>query len=1113
MEGEVGVAQDGPRAPNVLRFAVAMRGGVSLAVWIGGAFYEIDRIRRGEDAFSEKLLAVTSFRSVEVDILTGASAGGLNAAIGGLAISRGVAPELRNTWIETANIDKLLADRPRTSDPKQRRSILNGDYFLQEVSARLSKTVATGLGGATGGRPSPVQVFLAATVFGGVKVVERSDRQFADKRHEAYFHYRHLARHPAFSDLVHPDAESSLGLAARSTASFPGAFEPEALEPADFVGRLHLPATQATPPLVHLYDGGVVDNIPVTRAIRASAAAPATETIRRWVLFLHPSPTAAAEPASGAEDESVIPPVTKVVSDVISTKTTESLLDDLDVLRQYNRDAESQAMQRYSACEAVLTRERDPTANDAADDESIDGLLASVDADWLYSLLDDPAASSLPWIPIRTDAQRSPLDGLADDQRYQKRMGLLNALLARKTTIRPFARVARLAHLTIDWIRWVEGRTRADLAGARQTAYDVLQTAELVESALCLAFLKAAPLDSIVRLGEVLTEMESSSRLHALVNLVGSDCGKPRGTPLAERLSGGPLDAFVTLAKGGIPTAGPAIGKTSASQRLVDRLAEIGSELRSRTKEGASARDPSIFRLFCQILDAEPSPETVARILKQVDGACAGLHRGRVVGTPRTLDYIRVSGARPSPLADAAFAVGHLPKLQKIAVGPSGMIDPKLKLAGGTLGNFSAFLSRRFRANDWMWGRMDAASGLVEVMLRPTYLSTERAGLAERFGDLVQAPFPATGSTPPALIESARLVCEDLWTTYREQVCIALVAQPQGAEPGDPDDGLQLVRALVTTRWHLELFIEDVGGVLDEPLDGGHGDALPAMCMPTDAIQARHNLQLAMKAYDDLPRHASDLWGRRRSTALGVRVARHVAEATVPGPLKVAAAAPLMFVVDAVLLRGAFLVSWALLVNLVLVPRLTVPARVGVVIASGAAGAVFWRGCVKRERGNWRAWLTGILAAGATGFGVATWWVGSTPFAQPKPQVTSSPGAVLLSHDHQLWWAVITVAVATFAATSLLWLWAKWGWQLLLATVAGLTLGWWEVVGAWRPGVRVGAHGGWRNAHVDGPLRVLAMFGSMWVGVILLVVLATFLALRFDPEDRESGEPTEAGGG
>ena len=124
-------SSDGPGAAgqaerSVLRFAVAMRGGVSLAVWIGGAMQEIDHLRLDED-FAHHVLGVTRFNRLQVDIITGASAGGLNAALAGMAIAHGTSLAcLRKVWMDTADIDSLL-DMPRSR--ARIRSLLNGEYF------------------------------------------------------------------------------------------------------------------------------------------------------------------------------------------------------------------------------------------------------------------------------------------------------------------------------------------------------------------------------------------------------------------------------------------------------------------------------------------------------------------------------------------------------------------------------------------------------------------------------------------------------------------------------------------------------------------------------------------------------------------------------------------------------------------------------------------------------------------------------------------------------------------------------------------------------------------------------------------------------------------------
>jgi hypothetical protein len=47
---------------------------------------------------------------------------------------------------------------------------------------------------------------------------------------------------------------------------------------------------------------------------------------------------------------------------------------------------------------------------------------------------------------------------------------------------------------------------------------------------------------------------------------------------------------------------------------------------------------------------------------------------------------------------------------------PDDSLRPRTKLAGMGLFNFAGFLSRGWRSNDWWWGRIDAAHGIIDVL-------------------------------------------------------------------------------------------------------------------------------------------------------------------------------------------------------------------------------------------------------------------------------------------------------------------------------------------------------------------------------------------------------------
>jgi hypothetical protein len=64
-----------------VRLALVMNGGVSLAVWMGGVTQEINRLVRGESVYGE--IQSLLLQSARVDVISGASAGGLNGRVRG----------------------------------------------------------------------------------------------------------------------------------------------------------------------------------------------------------------------------------------------------------------------------------------------------------------------------------------------------------------------------------------------------------------------------------------------------------------------------------------------------------------------------------------------------------------------------------------------------------------------------------------------------------------------------------------------------------------------------------------------------------------------------------------------------------------------------------------------------------------------------------------------------------------------------------------------------------------------------------------------------------------------------------------------------------------------
>jgi hypothetical protein len=154
MADEAGLAD-----AEVVRLALVMNGGVSLAVWMGGVTHEIDRIRRAwvtetESVYAHVLKAVGCV--VQVDVIGGASAGGINGAAlaGAVAFDRslatgrpitagddGASAWMRDLWLELGSFSNLL----RPSFPEGPPSLMQGDeYFLTRLASAFGDLTKPG---------------------------------------------------------------------------------------------------------------------------------------------------------------------------------------------------------------------------------------------------------------------------------------------------------------------------------------------------------------------------------------------------------------------------------------------------------------------------------------------------------------------------------------------------------------------------------------------------------------------------------------------------------------------------------------------------------------------------------------------------------------------------------------------------------------------------------------------------------------------------------------------------------------------------------------------------------------------------------------------------------
>ncbi len=367
-----------------LRIALVCFGGISLAVYMHGISKEVLKLVRASRALHEikdrGLRADASFfdtfdaedaefdsepvyfellrevgREVElrviVDIIAGASAGGINGTMLARALSHDLRMDaLRNLWIDNADVSVLLASEARAGslskwfllpfiwiaaasgwvksiqdmEVRQKLSLFVRSRWFKppldgHVMARLMYDAVTSMRPAQHLQASllpsgqSLDLFVTVTDYHGYEqLVQIHDPPLIhelEHRHILHFGYRRHANGKVESDF---DLDNAAGLAfaARATSSFPGAFPPaRVLEMDEVVAERHGSWPRRAeflanefpdhvragidPATVPFIDGSVLNNRPFQEAISAIHGRPAYREIDRRLLYIDPHPQSA----------------------------------------------------------------------------------------------------------------------------------------------------------------------------------------------------------------------------------------------------------------------------------------------------------------------------------------------------------------------------------------------------------------------------------------------------------------------------------------------------------------------------------------------------------------------------------------------------------------------------------------------------------------------------------------------------------------------------------------------------------------------------------------------------------------------------------------------------
>ena len=363
-----------------LRIALVCFGGVSLAVYMHGITKEILKLARASSAVHGitdrgKRRAATFFDRYDekdpeydteavyfdllrdiggtvelrvlVDIIAGASAGGVNSVMLARALSHDLPMErLRKLWLDHADVTELLADdakakswskwflRPvfwasgmsRMQDLRDREVRGKLSLFMRSrwfkppfdgtKMAALMYDGIVAMGAPREPRasllPSGLGLDLFVTVtdfYGCQQLMQIHDPPVVherEHRHVLHFSYRRRASGAVESDFDLDNAPA-LAFAARATSSIPGAFPPAQILEMDelmrargvpwprrdeFIARNFEPYAQSgvDPVSVPFVDGSVLNSRPFREAVSAIRGRPAFREVDRRVVYIDPNP-------------------------------------------------------------------------------------------------------------------------------------------------------------------------------------------------------------------------------------------------------------------------------------------------------------------------------------------------------------------------------------------------------------------------------------------------------------------------------------------------------------------------------------------------------------------------------------------------------------------------------------------------------------------------------------------------------------------------------------------------------------------------------------------------------------------------------------------------------
>lgn len=794
---------------------------------MGGSAVELDSARRAhlgieklayegfdpaEDRTGERRvynsLCAAFGRQLVLDILTGASAGGINGALLGAAMKarRRLHPDfVRRKWIELGDFSQLLHETTEEAP----RSLMQGELFHEGLLEAFAAVLGSGgkeeeLAASVLPTEQAELAELIAKLDVTMTDVAGAERTFLDEWGGSLVAREHRARFK-FRERDHYTA-AELAAAARTSASFPVAFEPwpVAKAAADLAGLK---------PGAYGIDGGLLDNAPIRAAIDLIPGQPASGQVRRYVCYLNADPPL-SDPTKGGDRE---PALKDVVGYVVNLPRVAPFVDQLRAVEAASRRADISKLIQPPLVELDLAPLRTTATALLPAYRQRRGALS------LEELLEEPADAAramqrleglergLPWIPPDLDPPASGAEWAWGARAAQ-----------------------RILHLLLDLIRpAVQGRSGA---GQQAAAIEARAAIDL----------------QLARLEEIHEETNKDKGIRGALQQLADGGGVPEA--IAEGL-------WEATEPSRIATYGA--------------VEEAAAAIQAFLADGPERPFPGLLDLLFPQVDPElgwsPMQRFLARALA-IEVTRRALSSDADVETAQRLRFVQLTPSAPTPI------------LRENPLAETEPAKPKDKLTGIYLGHFSAFYRRSWRANDYMWGRLDAAARIVEMLLDGARAADPGAAAEALVGsllptDAVEVPeaarwliHEALGGQPDAAVPSAA----ELRRPLRERIEAELEQAAGAAEGGVLGvDRLPFTRAVCVRAAQLEIVQDELPELVSESArDAKDGSSSAALELPlADGMRAA--IEALREPAEPLPRRLDD--SHEEVSDLGLRTITHSA--------------------------------------------------------------------------------------------------------------------------------------------------------------------------------------------------------------------------------------------